>query len=171
MRTWLSGVAAVVLASGAALAAGPLFAEGGGAPNPDALKLFAEAVHGAKSVCFITTANPQNNPGGRWLEPAGLHPDPILVTKDNADSPEIAGRLGKCDGFYFDGGAPKLLSDAFLKNGNDSLALATIRRRNKEGLPVAGSSAGAMILGPSTMCACGMPVGIKALAGEHVDTY
>lgn len=170
MRAWLSGVAAVVLASGAALAAGPLFAEGGGAPNPDALKLFAAAVPGAKSVCFITTANPTNRNGGGWLKPAGLTPSTVLVTKENADDPAVGKTLAACDGFYFDGGAPKLLSDAFLKSGHDTLALATIRKRNRDGAPVGGSSAGAMILGPSTMCACGMPVGIRALTGEHIDT-
>lgn len=168
MRVWLSTIAALVLAAGGAEAAGPLFAEGGGITNPDALKRFAEAVHGAKSVCFITTASPDHNPGGKWLQPAGLHPDPILVTKDNADSKDIAARLSACDGFYFDGGAPALLSDAFLKNGHDTLALATIRKRNKDGLPVGGASAGAMILGPSTMCACGLHVGIRALTGEPV---
>lgn len=168
MRSFAGAIAALVLSAVAAGASGPLFPEGGGASNPEALRLFAEAVHGAKSVCFITTASPEHNPGGKWLEPYGLHPDAILVTKDNADSQDIADRLAACDGFYFDGGLPARLSDAFLKNGHDTLALATIRRRNKAGLAIGGASAGAMIMGQSTMCACGMTVGVRALTGEAV---
>jgi len=169
MRKTVAGLAVLVLAAGAALAAGPLIAEGGGATNKEALARFAGAVHGAKTVCFITTADPGDTSGGSWLKPVGLNPEAVLVTADNAESREIADKLAHCDGFYFGGGAPKLLSDAFFKNGRDTLALATIRRRNQDGAPIAGGSAGAMILGPSTMCACGMPVGIRALTGERID--
>ena len=168
MRGGLCALAMSIGMTGAALAAGPLFAEGGGAANQDALKLFAAAVPGDKLVCFIITANPTNKAGGGWLKSAGLNPAVVLVTTDNAADPAISKTLAVCDGYYFDGGAPALLSEAFLKDGKDTPALATIRRRNRDGAPIGGSSAGAMILGPSTMCACGMHIGIKALAGEAV---
>jgi len=148
---------------------GTIIVEGGGFSSNETLKRFADLVGTGKQLCFITTASPQNSSGGKWLRPFGLAPKPILVTAENSGSQEISDELVKCDAYYFDGGAPKLLSDAFLKNGRDTLALATIRKRYREGATIAGGSAGAMILGPATLCTCATAVSMKTLTGQAVE--
>jgi PQQ-dependent catabolism-associated CXXCW motif protein len=161
-----AGIALLIVATGAAATPGTIIAEGGGASSRESIQRFASLVGGEKQVCYITTANPGVSSEGRWLRPFGLSTKAVRVTADNADSRAMADELSKCDAVYFDGGLPRLLSEAFIRNGHDTLALATIRKRHNEGMPLGGSSAGAMIMGPFTLCACGMQVSMKVLGGQ-----
>lgn len=86
-----------------------------------------------------------------------------LKTGDTA-LPDVLATLGGCTGFFFGGGAPQRLSETFRPGGRDSPALAMIRKRfETTGAVVAGSSAGAMIVGPITLCECGAKSSVVAV--------
>ena len=166
VRAAFIGAMGCLVAASAGASTGTILVEGGGYSTPETIKLFVGLVGAGKQLCFITTASPTGSSEGSWFRPFGLTPKPILVTAENAETQAMADELSQCDGFYFDGGQPKFLSDAFLKNGRDTRALAAIRRRYSEGAPLGGSSAGAMIMGPNTLCACGLETSIKVMGGQ-----
>ena len=86
-----------------------------------------------------------------------------LQTSDTA-RPDVVAALRDCTGFFFGGGAPQRLSETFRPRGRDSPALAAIRERFEEhGAVVAGSSAGAMVVGPVTLCECGAKSSVLAV--------
>jgi rhodanese-related sulfurtransferase len=161
-------LALLALAAGPALAQGhpgTLIIEGGGASSPEALHRMAALVGAGKRLCAITTANPGPSAIVGEFTPLGLDARAIKVTAANAASPDVVATLHACDGYYFDGGLPRLLSDAFLVNGKDTPALTTIRARFQAGAPIAGSSAGAIILGDPALCTCAQEMSSKVLHG------
>jgi len=82
----------------------------------------------------------------------------------DAALPDVVATLRGCTGFFFGGGAPQRLSLAFRPNGRDTPALAAIRERfERNGAVVSGSSAGAMIAGPVTLCECGAQSSVLAV--------
>jgi PQQ-dependent catabolism-associated CXXCW motif protein len=164
LMVWLALSATAVAESSAKT--GTLIINGGGASSLQAARRVVALVGVGRTLCFITTANPGVSSDGRWFKPLGLDPKPIKVTAANAGSAEMAAQLSACDGYYFDGGLPQLLSDAFIAGGRDSLALTTIRQRFRAGALVAGSSAGAMILGEPALCTCGAEISSKVLHGQ-----
>jgi cyanophycinase len=82
----------------------------------------------------------------------------------DAQQPEAVETLRGCSGYFFNGGDPKRLSEAFLAYGHDTPALSAIRERfATAGAVVSGSSAGAMIVSPVTLCECGAQSSLHAL--------
>jgi cyanophycinase len=78
--------------------------------------------------------------------------------------PDVLALLEECTAYFFGGGDPKRLSTILRPNGEDSPALAAIRRRfEQDGILVAGASAGAMIAGPVTLCECGANSSVHAV--------
>ena len=78
--------------------------------------------------------------------------------------PDVVAVLRDCSGFFFGGGDPKRLAETFRPGGRDTAALAAIRERfEKHGAVVAGSSAGAMVVGPVTLCECGAKSSVMAV--------
>ncbi len=152
------------VAKAASLPTGDLIIEGGGPSSQQALQRI-KAIMGAKRLCVITTANPDPSQLAEGFAKLGLNAQPIKITAANASAPARVAELSACEGFYFDGGLPRLLTDAFIVKGRDSLALATIRARFQEGAMVAGSSAGAMILGDQSLCTCSPETSFKVLHG------
>ena len=83
---------------------------------------------------------------------------------DDVARPEVLALLDKCTAYFFSGGDPKRLSTILRPEGRDTPALALIRRRfEQDGVLVAGSSAGAMIAGPVTLCECGANSSVQAV--------
>jgi len=148
-----------------AAATGVLVIEGGGASSQQALQREAALIGAGKRLCVITTANPGPSIIAAEFKPLGVDAEPIKVAAANAGDPAMAAQLALCDGFYFDGGLPRLLSDAFLTGGRDTLAMTTIRQKFRNGAMIAGTSAGAMMLGTPSLCTCATETSFKVLHG------
>ncbi|MBX6323853.1 MAG: hypothetical protein IRY94_18715, partial [Rhodospirillaceae bacterium] len=83
--------------------------------------------------------------------------------------PETAAALGRCGGFFFTGGDPRALSEAFTADGAGTPALAAVRARvERDGVMFSGSSAGAMIAGDLTLCECSAKSSVAALTEGHL---
>lgn len=108
-------------------------------------------------LCLIDTASDgASSPEMRFDAIGGLRMLVLDITPVNAGDPTILDALKQCTGYYFDGGNPGMLSEGLLRGKDDSPALALIREKfEREGAVVAGTSAGAMIAGPLTLCECG----------------
>ena len=161
---------------------GTLLLHGGDDLGPEFVSSLVHAIRPDGDLCLISTANEQATP---W------DPDPsrmfelfsragarvrhaYYLTAADAENPAKAALLADCGGFFFDGGLPKLLSQAFLVGHNGkvepSLALKTILRRFEQaGAPLGGSSAGAMIMGPVSECTCQFGASPNALAGHFEE--
>ena len=88
----------------------------------------------------------------------------VDISVDNASESTlesaIAERLAACGGYFFVGGEARRITEALLVEGEDTPALATLRRRFEEGAVVAGTSAGAAALSE-----------IMISGGSSVDTF
>jgi cyanophycinase len=136
---------------------GTLILEGGGY-GVDAVTQQIVALAGADPVlCLIDTASGgASAPEARFDAIGDLRMLVLDITAGNWGDPAVLEALKSCGGFYFDGGDPGELSRGLLNDTDDSPALAVIREKfEREGAVVAGTSAGAMIAGPVTLCECG----------------
>jgi len=108
-------------------------------------------------LCLIDSASDgATSPEVRFDAIGGLRMLVLDITPDNAGDPAVLDALRQCTGFYLDGGNPGMLSAGLLQGREDGPALAVIREKfEREGAVVAGTSAGAMIAGPLTLCECG----------------
>ncbi len=144
---------------------GIMVLEGGGS-YLDAATELTVAHAGAKPVlCLIdTAADGKGDPYDRFDAFDGVDMLTLNITSDTNDDPKVIEALQRCTGYYFNAGNPELLSKGLLIGGHDSPALAVIRQRhNNAGAVVAGTSAGAMIVGPITLCECSAKSSIGAL--------
>lgn len=147
---------------------GIMVLEGGGS-YLDAATELTVAHAGAKPVlCLIdTAADGKGDPYDRFDAFDGLDMLTLNITADTNDNPKVIEALERCTGYYFNGGNPELLSKGLLIGSQDSPALAVIRRRHvTAGAVVAGTSAGAMIVGPITLCECSSKSSIGALTKD-----
>src|SRR6266436_4933632 len=133
---------------------GTMILEGGGVYLEQASELTV-ALAGSKPVlCLIDTA--AKGGGDPYLKFDGIGGFRMLtvnVTPGNAQQARVVEALESCTGYFFNGGDPLLLSTAFRPNAEDSPALRVIRQRySQKGAVVAGTSAGAMIVGDLTLC-------------------
>jgi len=93
-----------------------------------------------------------------------IHLSVLNLQPNDTGRPDVVAALRACTGFFFGGGAPERLSETFRPRGRDTPALAAIRERfEKHGAVVAGSSAGAMVVGPVTLCECGAHSSVLAV--------
>src|SRR5690606_18389706 len=144
---------------------GTLILHGGGyAARPTLDRIVARAGF-APALCVIDTASEGSGESGRFFRGyEALKLRAITIDGTNADAPATIEALRGCSAYFFGGGDPQRLSEAFRPGGRESAALATIRERfERRGATVAGSSAGAMIAGPVTLCECGQSSSIAAL--------
>jgi cyanophycinase len=144
---------------------GNLILEGGGF-GLDATSELTVAYAGAKPVlCLIDTAEEgKGDPYLRFDKIGGMQMLNLDITARNADDVEVTDALKSCTGYYFNGGNPELLSRNLLRGLDDSPALRIIRDKfERSGAVVSGTSAGAMIVGPVTLCECGASSSVHAL--------
>src|SRR5215468_1668741 len=116
-------------------------------------------------LCLIDTAD--NGEGQIYRLFDGfrdVHLSVFNLQPTDTGRPDVVAALRACGGFFFGGGAPQRLSETFRPRGRDTPALAAIRERFEEhGAVVAGSSAGAMVTGPVTLCECGAHSSVLAV--------
>jgi cyanophycinase len=113
-------------------------------------RLLLETLGGpGASIVIVPTAATNENPyvagenGIRHFRRLGAAPDKLLIDDDNANLDEMAVALTKFNAVYFTGGDPVYLLET-LRGSKVWEAVQTVHARG--GL-VAGSSAGAMVLG------------------------
>ena len=79
----------------------------------------------------------------------------VDISVDNApqstSDSSLIERIEACGGYFFIGGDARRITEAFLVEGEDTPALATLRRRFQEGAVIAGTSAGAAVLSETTI--------------------
>ena len=74
----------------------------------------------------------------------------VLISEDapeRADDPEVAAQLRDCSGFFFTGGSQSRIVATFRPDGRATLAYEAVMGRWREGAVVAGTSAGAAMMG------------------------
>jgi cyanophycinase len=134
---------------------GDLILEGGGLISRAVTQAIVARVPPGGTLCVIKSAlgedqSSRSRFGGLGYRVVTLDPGP-----GEADDAGTVASLSGCDGFYFEGGDPERLSNIFRPHGRDTAALTAIRGRFAQGAVLSGTSAGAMIVGPVTLCECG----------------
>jgi cyanophycinase len=116
-------------------------------------------------LCLIDTADIEGQDIERLFAPfAGVEIAALNLDSDDIARPDVLGLLEECTAFFFGGGDPKRLSTILRPEGSDTPALAFIRRRfEQDGVLISGSSAGAMIAGPVTLCECAANSSVQAV--------
>jgi cyanophycinase len=116
-------------------------------------------------LCLIDTADNGQGQIYRFFDDfRGVRLSVLNLQPSDTGRPDVVAALRACTGFFFGGGAPQRLSQTFRPGGRDTPALAAIRERfEKHGAVVAGSSAGAMVVGPVTLCECGAHSSVLAV--------
>lgn len=102
-------------------------------------------------VAIIPTAAGQEEDYDKWIKDGITHFEKIgaevfgihLTKKEDADKKEVLDQLKKANFFYFSGGDPGYLLDILV----NSKAWELILEKYRHGAIVAGSSAGAMVMG------------------------
>ena len=117
-------------------------------------------------LCLIDTADNGEGQIYRFFDDfRDVRLSVLNLQPSDTGRPDVVAALRDCTGFFFGGGAPQRLSETFRPRGHDTPALAAIRERfEKHGAVVAGSSAGAMVVGPITLCECGAHSSVLAVA-------
>jgi cyanophycinase len=164
---------AAAAAEPAAGGKGILMLHGGGTMSADDVApLVAAAGQGLDQgplICLIETALEGKGDSRRLFEDfKGLRLKVLDVQGPKAYRSDVVETLGACDGYFFNGGDPKRLSETFRADGNETPALRVIRRRHESGAPIGGTSAGAMIVGPVTLCECGANSSLAALLDDKL---
>lgn len=136
---------------------GVLVLEGGGAASNMVTGRIVGAVAPGMILCVIQTAmHGLGEERNRFARVSGLQIESFDLGPDAPASAADLARLATCTGYYFSGGDPERLSQTFVPEGRPSPALQIIRDRHLSQLAaVTGSSAGAMIVGRTTLCECG----------------
>lgn len=149
---------------------GALILDGGGYGTPEVLRLIVAHTGPEPRLCLIDTAlDGQGRPQVLFRDFAGLRVPVLNLDAAAAADPASEALLAECSGYFFNGGDPERLSAAFLPDGAPSAALAAIRRRHeRDGALLSGSSAGAMIAGPVTLCECGSGSSLAALLEDRL---
>ncbi len=147
---------------------GALVLEGGGMPAAGFEQRVMALAGGQGDVCLITTAlgGAAGGAGGSYNRFGGVpeaRTHVLDIDWSNSGDAGVLATLESCEAFYFEGGDPQRLSLVLVPGGQESPALAVIRRRFEEGAVISGSSAGAMIVGDLTLCECGPVSSVNAL--------
>src|SRR5262245_32760351 len=132
------------------------------------------ALAGSKPhLCLIDTADNGEGQIYRFFDDfRDVQLSVLNLQASDTGRPDVLAALRSCTGFFFGGGDPQRLSEAFRPRGRDTPALAAIRERfEQHGAMVSGSSAGAMVVGPVTLCECGAHSSVLAVTrGELFKT-
>jgi cyanophycinase len=117
------------------------------------IERFVEEAGGSKArIAVVPTASEEPDAGTEYCElmkemGAGSAEIIRVISRDDASSPEVLGILGDATGIYIGGGDQQRLVTLLAGTG----AMATIKERNAAGAIIAGTSAGASILGSHMM--------------------
>lgn len=144
---------------------GTMVLEGGGLAVDAASELTVALAGEKPTLCLIDTAQEgKGDPYHKFDKIGGFKMLTLNITARTANQGNVLEALRSCTGYYIDGGNPELLSTNLLRGTTDTSALQIIRQRFEEkGAVVAGASAGAMIVGPVTLCECGSSSSVHAL--------
>ncbi len=151
---------------------GALVLEGGGRSADEANRRIVALAGIDPNLCLIDVvpAKPDGAAAGpsqlyRKFDPySGVRMQMLTLGDADVENPGVVAVLRSCSGYFFNGGNPQRFSDLFLEDGGDTAALAAIRERfERGGAVVSGSSAGAMLTGPVTLCECGAKSSVAAL--------
>ncbi len=142
---------------GAAVPGRLVIVGGGLAPDNEAVyRAVLDGRDGSGPVCVLPTAggDPEASMASAvdrldgWGGPGTARG--ILIAEsapERADDPAVASQLRECGGFYFTGGSQSRVVDTFLPAGRSTLAYEALMERWRGGAVVAGSSAGAAMMG------------------------
>ncbi len=131
----------------------------GGALSPDNEAVYRAVLDGSSGdgpICVVPTASgePQRSMAtavdriDRWGGEGTA--EGVLITvgpPEEAEDPAVAERMRRCAGFYFTGGSQSRIVRAFRPDGRSTPAYEALMARWREGAVVAGSSAGAAMMG------------------------
>jgi len=136
---------------------GELILHGGGVLTTDVADAVISHAGANPRLCLIETFAPGRGDLARFFRRyAGVALVNMFLDDGNVAEPAVQAALESCTAYFLGGGDPKTLSTLLRPGGADSAALAVIRRRfEQDGVLIAGSSAGAMVVGPVTLCECG----------------
>lgn len=164
---------------------GPLIVIGGAlaADNEAIYRRVLEGRDGDGPVCVIPTASgsPEESMASavaRLDEHGGGEVAVgVLLTVDEperADDPDVVSRLRACGGYFFTGGSQTRIVDTFRPDGRSTAAREAVMERWHAGAVVAGTSAGAAMMG-GRMIAGGTSLdafehGVGDAAGEDAIT-
>lgn len=156
--------AALAAAEPSAGGPGLLLLHGGGTISADDMAPLVAAAGKNPLICLIETAlEGQGDSRPLFEDYDGVRLKVFDIQGPKAYRSDVVERLSACDGYFINGGDPKRLSETFRADGNETPALRVIRRRHESGAPIGGTSAGAMIVGPATLCECGANSSLAAL--------
>lgn len=148
--------------------AGRLVIVGGGlAPDNEAVyRAVLDGREGSGPVCVLPTAggDPEASMASaverldEWGGP-GTAVGVLLTETDpaRADDPEVGARLRTCSGFFFTGGSQTRIVDTFRPGGRATAAYDAVMERWRAGAVVAGTSAGAAMMGGRMIAGGGSP--------------
>lgn len=158
-----SGVAVAPLPRGAGR--GELILHGGGVISREVAEAIVARAGPDPRLCLIETADQGSGMSARLFRRfSGLALTVLSPESEDVAQPAVLAALEACTAYFFGGGDPKRLSTILRPEGQDTPALAVIRRRfEQDGVLVAGSSAGAMIVGPITLCECAANSSVQAV--------
>jgi hypothetical protein len=144
---------------------GELILHGGGIVTRDVSETIVAHAGPEPRICLIETYKPGRGESARLFRRySGVALTGLFLDGDNVGHPAVLEALADCNAYFFDGGDPQQLSTLLRPSGQDTPALAVIRRRFEEdGALISGSSAGAMIAGPVTLCECAVNSSVQAV--------
>lgn len=131
----------------------------GGALSPDNEAVYRAVLDGRDGsgpICVVPTASgePQRSMAtaieriDRWGGPGTA--EGVLITvgpPEEAEDPAVVEQMSRCSGFYFTGGSQSRVVRAFRPDGRSTPAHQALLERWRAGAVVAGSSAGAAMMG------------------------
>jgi len=128
-----------------------LFGSGEFTDAVDGIDAYLISTYAPKNIAIIPAAAGAERDAGKWLAMAREHYkkfelaviDVPVFSPDDANDPAKAGLLNDCDWIFFSGGDPYYL----LRLLTGSLVWDNVKERIEAGALIAGSSAGAMVLG------------------------
>jgi cyanophycinase len=144
---------------------GELILHGGGMLTTDVADAVIAHAGPNPRLCLIETYAPGRGDLARYFgRYAGVALTKLFLDEGNVAEPAVLAALENCTAHFFGGGDPKALSTLLRPGGVDTAALAVIRRRfEQDAVLIAGSSAGAMVVGPITLCECGENSSVHAV--------
>jgi cyanophycinase len=144
---------------------GTMILEGGG-ESLDAASQMTVALAGTKpQLCLIeSTAKGTGDAYHKFDSVSGFKMLTISLEANSSQQVRVIEALEACTGYFFNDGDPAMLSAALRRDAAETPALKIIRRRyEQDGAVIAGTGAGAMIVGDLTLCNCGPESSVAAL--------
>lgn len=166
LSLWLAPLGAVARAADPVT--GALVAIGGGSEDPTLIQEVLELAKGkASRVAIVNTASSDPGRSGpiytRFFQTLGVAQVTVvpLLTREQAYEPGVLDQLGQADLIYFTGGNQIRLAQTLMDTPAHGALLAAWQR----GAVLAGTSAGAMVFGPSYLTSGSSAAALQRGAG------